>query len=56
MAWATATDEQPENASHEKIPRELARAKMGERGLADTRAGGTMDNEEALGKIRSWRN
>lgn len=49
-------DAQPEDASYEEIMRELAFARMVERGLADARAGRTVDHKEALRKIRSWRN
>lgn len=47
---------QPEDASYEEIMRELAFARMVERGLADARAGRSLDHEDALRKIRSWRN
>lgn len=47
---------QPEDASYEEIMRELAFERMVERGLADARAGRGVSHEEALRRIRSWRN
>lgn len=47
---------QPEDASYEEIMRELAFERMVERGLADVRAGRSVSHEEALRRIRSWRN
>jgi predicted transcriptional regulator len=47
---------QPEDASYEEIMRELAFERMVERGLADVRAGRSVAHEEALQRIRSWRN
>jgi predicted transcriptional regulator len=47
---------QPEDASYEEIMRELAFERMVERGLADLRAGRSVSHEEALRRIRSWRN
>lgn len=47
---------QPEDASYEEIMRELAFERMVERGLADVRAGRGVSHEEALRRIRSWRN
>lgn len=47
---------QPDDASYEEIMRELAFERMVERGLADVRAGRSMSHDEALRKIRSWRN
>jgi predicted transcriptional regulator len=49
-------DAQPEDASYEEIMRELAFTRMLERGLADARAGRSLDHDEAMRKIRSWRN
>lgn len=51
-----AVDAQPDDASYEEILRELAFERMVERGLADVRAGRTIHHEEALRRIRSWRN
>jgi predicted transcriptional regulator len=47
---------QPEDASYEEILRELAFERMVARGLADVRAGRSVSHEEALRRIRSWRN
>lgn len=47
---------QPEDASYEEILRELAFERMVARGLADARAGRTVSHEEALRRIRTWRN
>lgn len=47
---------QPDDASYEEIMRELAFERMVERGLADARAGRSVDHEAALRRIRAWRN
>lgn len=47
---------QPEDASYEEIVREIAFERMVERGLIDVRAGRSIGHDEALRKIRSWRN
>ncbi|MDP1904513.1 MAG: hypothetical protein Q8M09_09760 [Pseudomonadota bacterium] len=47
---------QPEDASYEEIMRELAFERMVERGLADVRAGRSISHDEAVRRIRSWRN
>ncbi|MBD3805059.1 MAG: hypothetical protein IE919_17715 [Thioclava sp.] len=47
---------QPEDASYEEIMRELAFERMVERGLADARNGRSVSHEDALRRIRSWRN
>ena len=47
--------EQPEDSSYEEILRELALARMIERGLDDSRSGRMVDNEEMLHRIRQWR-
>lgn len=49
-------DAQPEDATYEEILRELVFERMIERGLADVRAGRSLRHEEALRRIRSWRN
>ena len=46
--------EQPEDASYEEILRELAFARMIERGLADSDQGRTTPNEELGRRIRTW--
>ena len=44
--------EQPEDASYEEIMRELAFARMVERGLADSRNGRVITNDEMARRIR----
>ena len=46
---------QPDDATYEEIIRELAFERMVERGLADSRAGRSIENEEMLHRIESWR-
>jgi predicted transcriptional regulator len=46
---------QPEDSSYEDILRELAFARMVERGLQDSDAGRTISDEEMQERIRSWR-
>ena len=48
-------DEQPDDASYDEIVRELAFARMVERGLADVRKGRVISNEEMARRIQSWR-
>jgi predicted transcriptional regulator len=45
---------QPDDASYEEIMRELAFAKMIERGLSDARAGRVVSDEEMSHRIRTW--
>ena len=47
--------EQPEDSSYDEILRELAFARMVERGLADSEAGRTISHEEMKRVIESWR-
>lgn len=47
--------EQPEDSSYDEILRELAFARMVERGLADSEAGRTISHEEVKRVIESWR-
>jgi predicted transcriptional regulator len=47
-------EEQPEDATHEEIVRELAFAGMVERGLKDSRQGRLISNEEMGKRIRLW--
>lgn len=49
-------DQQPEDASPEQIVRELAFHVMVQRGLADSKKGNTITNEEMQHRIRSWQN
>jgi predicted transcriptional regulator len=46
--------EQPEDSTYEEILRELAFDRMIERGLADSKAGRTITNEEMGRRIRTW--
>ena len=45
---------QPEDRSYDEILRELAFARMVERGLEDSRAGRAISNEDMRRRIRSW--
>ena len=47
--------EQPEDSSYDEILRELAFARMVERGLADSDEGRTISSEEMEARISSWR-
>ncbi len=46
--------EQPEDSSYEEILKELAFARMVERGMADSTAKRTFSNVEVKRKIKSW--
>ena len=46
--------DQPEDSTYDEILRELAFARMIDRGLEDSRAGRTMSNEEMRHRIRTW--
>ena len=46
--------EQPEDSSYDEILRELAFAKMIEKGLADSIENRTISNEEMKHRIRTW--
>ena len=48
-------EQQPEDSTYEEILRELALARMIDRGLEDSRAGRTISNEEMERRIRTWR-
>jgi predicted transcriptional regulator len=45
---------QPEDATYEEIMRELAFEKMIERGLADSRSGRVISNDDMERRIRTW--
>lgn len=45
---------QPEDSSYEEIMRELAYARMVERGLADADAGRTVTQRELRSRVDSW--
>lgn len=48
-------DAQPDDSTYEEILRELAFARMIDRGLEDSRAGRTISNEEMAQRIRKWK-
>jgi len=45
---------QPDDSSYDEILKELAFARMVERGLEDSRSGRTISNEEMGSRISSW--
>ena len=47
--------EQPDDSSYDELLRELAFARMVDRGLADSDAGRTVEHEEMKRTIESWR-
>jgi len=47
-------DEQPDDSSFDEILRELAFARMVERGLTDSDARSTLSNEDMHRRIRTW--
>ena len=51
---AEIIQEQPEDATYEEIIRELTFERMVERGLADSRSGRTIQNEEMSRLVDSW--
>lgn len=46
--------EQPDDSTYDEILRELAMARMIERGLEDSRQGRTFSNEEMKRRMESW--
>ena len=48
-------DQQPDDSSYDEILRELAFARMVDRGLADSDRGRTIENSELERRIQSWR-
>ncbi len=46
--------QQPEDSSYDEILRELAYARMVQRGLADSDNDRTLSNSEVLERIESW--
>ncbi|MGB7533941.1 MAG: hypothetical protein WA977_13365 [Halobacteriota archaeon] len=54
VRMAEIIQEQPEDATYEEIMRELAFERMVERGLADSRAGRVISNDEMARRIRTW--
>ena len=51
---AHIVQEQPEDSSYDEILRELALARMIERGLEDSQAHRTISDEEMRQRIRTW--
>jgi predicted transcriptional regulator len=47
--------DQPEDSSYDEILRELALARMIERGLEDSQAGRTISDEAMRHRISTWR-
>ena len=45
---------QPEDATYDEILKELAFAKMVDRGLEDARTGRVISNDEMANRIRTW--
>ena len=52
---AEVVSSQPDDATYDDIMRELAFAKMVDRGLEDFRAGRVISNDELGNRIRAWR-
>ena len=48
--------QQPDDSSYDEILRELAFARMIQRGLDDSQARRTITNEEMGRRIKTWRN
>ena len=48
--------EQPDDSSYDEILRELAFARMVDRGLADSQTDRTISDEEMSRRIKTWRN
>lgn len=46
---------QPDDASYEEILKELAFERMVNRGLDDSRQGGTVSNDQVEQQLHSWR-
>ncbi len=51
---AKILQDQPDDSSYDEILRELALARMIERGLADSDAGRTIGHEELGRRIKTW--
>ena len=47
--------EQPDDSSYDEVLRELAFARMIERGLEDSRVNRTISNKEMKHRIKTWR-
>jgi len=48
-------EQQPDDSTYDELLRELAFARMVERGLADSRAKRTISHEEMGRRIKTWR-
>jgi predicted transcriptional regulator len=46
--------QQPDDSSYDELLKELAFARMVDRGLKDLEAGRTVSNEDVLREIQSW--
>ena len=53
---AKILQDQPDDSSYDEILRELAFARMVEKGLVDSDAGRTISHEEMGRRIKTWRN
>jgi hypothetical protein len=51
---AKIIQEQPDDSSYDEILRELAFARMVERGLSDSRHNRTISNDEMARRIKAW--
>jgi predicted transcriptional regulator len=54
QAMVDIISRQPEDSSYDEILRELAYARMIQRGLADSEAGRTVSDSEVCSRIESW--
>ncbi len=52
---AKIIQEQPADSSYDEVLRELAFARMIERGLKDSEANRTISNEQMKHRIKAWR-
>jgi len=52
---AKIIQEQPDDSSYDEVLRELAFARMIERGLEDSEANRTISNEQMKHRIKTWR-
>lgn len=52
----TLLEQQPDDSSYDELLRELAFARMVDRGLKDAEAGRVKNNEDIRREIAAWRN
>lgn len=52
----TVLEQQPDDSSYDELLRELAFARMIDRGLKDAEAGRTVSNDDIRREFASWRN